>query len=266
MVGTRKPLLHDWDLSHPASHFDLLNTLNLTHHLVWNLNNRSWKLPQELPASHPSVTRLFQWGAIESPASRRKMRVLRQAVPVPGDRPLLYDKFAISNSYSHAKNYKDPCFITCSKWPSMKSGFPPSPYWGAGNCSHSPPMAHRGIGAQRAHGGITTSLLRQNDAVTSFWRNNEIIIASSTHWVWMRNHVNALCKCTASIKYDKILACFLAWPPYNWEIGSSIIWPHPYTTVRPLFTVCCEQKGSSRFKIRCLTTEKKIANIFCTHW
>ena len=118
MVDARKPILHYWGLSHPASHFNLLNTLNLTHHLVWNLNNRSWKLTlkSELPASHPSVTHLFQWGAIESPASRRKMRVLPEAVLAHSKPPLLYDKLAISNTYSHAKNYKHPCSIT---WPKV---------------------------------------------------------------------------------------------------------------------------------------------------
>ena len=56
------------------------------------IRTRSWRLSlskSESPASHPSVTRLFQCGAIESPASRRKMRVLREAVLARGDWPLL---------------------------------------------------------------------------------------------------------------------------------------------------------------------------------
>ena len=31
------------------------------------------------------------------------------------------------------------------KRPRLESGFPPSPSWEAGDCSHSPPMAHRDI-------------------------------------------------------------------------------------------------------------------------
>ena len=134
MVDTRKPILHYWGLSHPASHFSLMNILNLTHHLVWNLNNRSWKLTlkSELPASHPSVTRLFQWGAIESPASRRKMWGLPEAVLARGDRPLLYDKLAMSNTYSHAKNYKDLCSITWPKVTLPEVGFSTVAIFGGG--------------------------------------------------------------------------------------------------------------------------------------
>ena len=36
--------------------------------------------------------------------------------------------------------------------------------------------------AQRAHNTITTSLLRQNDVATLFWRNNDVIIASCVRW------------------------------------------------------------------------------------
>ena len=67
------------------------------------------KIDSESRASHPSVTRLFQWGAIESPASRR---VLRRAVLARGDRPLLYEKLAISNTYLYANDCKDPYSIT----------------------------------------------------------------------------------------------------------------------------------------------------------
>ena len=31
------------------------------------------------------------------------------------------------------------------KWPSMKAGFPASPSWEEGDCSHLPPMAHRDL-------------------------------------------------------------------------------------------------------------------------
>ena len=76
------------------------------------------------PASHPSVTRLFQCGAIESPVSRRKMQVLREALLVCGDRPLLYDKLAISNTYSYANNRNDLRPITLSKVSLPEVGFP----------------------------------------------------------------------------------------------------------------------------------------------
>ena len=84
---------------------------------MWQLNNSSQKmnLKYESPASHPWVTRLLRSGAIESPASRWKMRVPREAKPSRDDRPLLYHGIAISNTCSHAKNYKDPIPITWSK-------------------------------------------------------------------------------------------------------------------------------------------------------
>ena len=36
---------------------------------------------------------------------------------------------------------------------------------------------------QWAHDAIITSLLRQNDVATSFWRKNDVIIASCARWV-----------------------------------------------------------------------------------
>ena len=88
MVDARKSILHYWVLSHPALHSDLMKTLNMTHHLAWNRNNRSWKLTlkSELPASHPSVTCLFQWCAIESPASHRKKTWASVRLSWPGAR------------------------------------------------------------------------------------------------------------------------------------------------------------------------------------
>ena len=119
MVDATQSMLHYWDLSHPALHFDHMKTLNLTHHLVWNRNNRSWKLTlkSDLPASHPSVTCLFEWCAIESTASHRKNASAPSGCPglAHGDQLLLYDKLARYNTYSYDKNYKDPCSITCSK-------------------------------------------------------------------------------------------------------------------------------------------------------
>ena len=51
------------------------------------------------------------------------MRVLREAVLARGDWSLLYDKLAISNTYSHAKNRNDPRPITLSKVAFLESGF-----------------------------------------------------------------------------------------------------------------------------------------------
>ena len=39
--------------------------------------------------------------------------------------------------------------------------------------------------AQRSHVIIITSLLRQNDAATSFWHNNYVIITPCVHWMWI---------------------------------------------------------------------------------
>ena len=72
-------------------------------------------LKYESPASHPWVTRLLRSGAIESPASRWKMRLPRVAKMSRDDRPLLYHGIAISNTCSHAKNGNDPIPITWSK-------------------------------------------------------------------------------------------------------------------------------------------------------
>ena len=66
--------------------------------------------------SHPPLS-------IESPASRRKIQVLREAMLAHDDRPLLYDKLAMSNTYSHAKNCNDPRPITLSKMAFLESGF-----------------------------------------------------------------------------------------------------------------------------------------------
>ena len=51
------------------------------------------------------------------------MRVLHEAVLARGDWSLSYDKLAISNTYSHAKNRNDPRPITLSKVAFLESGF-----------------------------------------------------------------------------------------------------------------------------------------------
>ena len=113
-----------YSLSYPASHSNLLiNTLNCTH--IWHLAHLAQQLAksESEAACHPSITRLFQWGAIRSPASHRKMRVFRQATLASGDRPLLYDKLAISNTCLHANNRDDPWPITWSNVALPKVGF-----------------------------------------------------------------------------------------------------------------------------------------------
>ena len=44
------------------------------------------------------------------------------------------------------------------------------------------PVAWSVLTTQRTHDAIITSLLRQNDVATSFWRNNDVIIASRVRW------------------------------------------------------------------------------------
>ena len=100
-------------------------------------------LKYESPASHPWVTRLLRSGAIESPASRWKMRVPREAKLSRDDRPLLHHGLDISNTCSHAKNRNDPILITWSKVALHEDAFFALPSWEAGDCSHLPPMAHR---------------------------------------------------------------------------------------------------------------------------
>ena len=84
---------------------------------MWHLNNSSQKLnlKYESPASHPWVTRLLRSPAIESLASRWKMRVPRKAKLSRDDRSLQYHGLAISNTCSHAKIRNDPIPITWSK-------------------------------------------------------------------------------------------------------------------------------------------------------
>ena len=38
---------------------------------------------------------------------------------------------------------------------------------------------------QRTRDVMITSLLRQNDVVTLFWRNNDVIIVPCVHWAWL---------------------------------------------------------------------------------
>ena len=65
------------------------------------------------------------------------MRVLCEALLVRGDQPLLYDKLAISNTYSHANNRNDLRPITLSRvsLPEVGVQVPPSPSREAGDSS-----------------------------------------------------------------------------------------------------------------------------------
>ena len=74
----------------------------------------------ESPSSHRLSHPPF---SIESPASRRKIWVLRKAILTRSDRPLLYHKLALSNACSHAKNHNDLCPVTWSKAASSEVGF-----------------------------------------------------------------------------------------------------------------------------------------------
>ena len=42
-----------------------------------------------------------------------------------------------------------------------------------------------GGGQSQSHDAMITSLLCQNDVATSFWRNNDVFIASSVRWQWV---------------------------------------------------------------------------------
>ena len=49
-------------------------------------------------------------------------------------------------------------------------------------CVQSRAILDRVMCRQRTHGTMITSLLRQNDVATSFWRNNDVMIAPHAHW------------------------------------------------------------------------------------
>ena len=44
-------------------------------------------------------------------------------------------------------------------------------------------IGHGVLHLQRTHDVMVTSLLRQDDVATSFWRNNDVIIASCVRWI-----------------------------------------------------------------------------------
>ena len=107
------------------SYLDARYCIKYRIHVLYNslnkhtryIDNQSHPPPKyTLWLSHPPLS-------IESPASRRKMRVLRGAVLSRDDWQLLYDKLAMSNTYSHAKNCNDPRPITLSKMAFLESGF-----------------------------------------------------------------------------------------------------------------------------------------------
>ena len=56
------------------------------------------------------------------------------------------------------------------------------------------------IYSQQTRDATITSLLRQNDVATSFWRNNDVIIAPCAHW-------GAICFKTIDTKYWNRCRC-----------------------------------------------------------
>ena len=88
--------------------------------------------------SHPLPTVSHPPLLIKSTASHRKIRVPRAvtghscATSWPYPIHVCIPKITMIHAMQHAK-----------KRPHLESGFPPSPSWEAGDCSHPPPMAHR---------------------------------------------------------------------------------------------------------------------------
>ena len=96
-----------------------------THTCVYNSSNEHIRYIKY--SSHPPPKHAWWFShpplSVESSASRRKMRVLREAVLARGARQLLCDKLAISDTYSHAINRNDLCLITLSKVSLSEVGF-----------------------------------------------------------------------------------------------------------------------------------------------
>ena len=105
-----------------------------------NTSPRKLSLKSELPASEPSVTCLFQLSH-PPPAGKYEFStgpfwrvvtehccITSQPYPIPARMP----KIATIHVLQHGQ-----------KRHHLESGFPPSPSWEAGDCSHPPPMAHR---------------------------------------------------------------------------------------------------------------------------
>ena len=83
--------------------------------------------------------------------------------------------------------------------------------------------------SQRAHDAITTSLLRQNDVATSFWRHNDVIITSCVRWDTDLLHV-----CISFVPYEfedlltardkknrqhfQILFFIVFWMTFHWNV------------------------------------------------
>ena len=94
---------------------------------TWVYNSSNEHIPYIKYLSHPPLKYAWWFShpplSVESTASRRKMRVPREAVLVRGDWQLLCDKLAISNTYSRTKNRNDLRPITLSKVPFPEVGF-----------------------------------------------------------------------------------------------------------------------------------------------
>ena len=97
----------------------------IPHTCVYNSSNEHMRYIKNLSHPPPKYAWCFSHPplSVESPASGREIRVLREAVLARGDRQSLYDKLAISNTYSHTKKRNDLRPITLSKMPFPEVGF-----------------------------------------------------------------------------------------------------------------------------------------------
>ena len=66
---------------------------------------------------------------------------------------------------------------------------------------------------QRTHDAITTLSWRQNDVAPSFWRHNDIVIASCVRWVYMIG---------IQWIYNAVIG---QWTPHSSLVRVSYVWP-----------------------------------------
>ena len=142
MVGAGILILSSKDLSYLVSplwpclilwpHYHI----NMDSYLVWHLNTSSRRLSRSRSQSHP----------LPIPQSSASFNVVPSSHPPPAENASApWDSPGyIQYLLPHAKNRNDPRPITLSKWPSLKSDFPPSPSVGR-EAGHLPPMAHRAM-------------------------------------------------------------------------------------------------------------------------
>ena len=76
--------------------------------------------------------------------------------------------------------------------------------------------------SQRTHDAITSSLLRQNDVATSFWRNNDVIITSRVPWDerstmvlrWLFPHFRAETETVIQLRFSVVTVVRVYTPCY----------------------------------------------------